>query len=108
MAEHSVVRGAIARTPASKTLLWQQGIPVMLRIDANRKVTSDTHDVISSFIRNVTNKIKFVTGQTSRYLPLASTYPGFSSRTTFSLKSTELRLGGFHFKMSSHRPPEYF
>ena len=57
MAEHSVVRGAIARTPASKTLLWQQGIPVTLRIDANRKVTSDTHDVISSSIRNVTKKI---------------------------------------------------
>ena len=66
MAEHSVVLGAIARTPASKTSLWLQGIPIMLRIDAHRKgyVTPDMHDVISSSIHSATTKniVRFVLG----------------------------------------------
>ena len=66
MAEHSVVLGTIARTQASKTLLWLQGIPIMLRIDAHRKtyVTPDMHDVISSSIHSATTKniVRFVLG----------------------------------------------
>ena len=66
MAEHSVVLGAIARTPASKTLLWLQGIPIMLRIDAHRKgyVSPDMHDVISSSIHSATTKniVSFLLG----------------------------------------------
>ena len=67
MAEHSVVLGAIARAPASKTLnLWLQGIPIMLGIDAHRKayVIPDMHDVISSSIHNATTKniVNFVLG----------------------------------------------
>ena len=66
MAEHSVVLGAIARTPASKTWLWLQGIPIMLRIDAHRKgyVPPDMHDVISSSIHSATteNIVRFVLG----------------------------------------------
>ena len=66
MAEHSVILGAIARTPASKTSFWLQGIPIMLRIDAHRKgyVTPDMHDVISSSIHSAMTKniVRFVLG----------------------------------------------
>ena len=66
MAEHSVVLGAIAQTPASKTSLWLQGIPIMLRIDAHRKgyATPDMHDIISSSIHSATTKniVRFVLG----------------------------------------------
>ena len=61
MAQHSVVLGAIARTPASKTSLWLQGIPITLRIDAHRK-GYPMHNVISSSIHSATTKniVRFV------------------------------------------------
>ena len=49
--------GRHRQTPASKTSLWLQGIPIMLRIDAHRGyVTPDMHNVISSSIQRYDEK----------------------------------------------------